>query len=306
MELFIQRLIDGITNGAIYSVIAIALVLIFKATTLVNFAQGELAMLGTFFVYVLAAEQGLNVWVAIPIAMALSALLAAGIERVLIRPFDPSDHLPVVIITLGLFLIINSVAGEVWNFQTRRFQSPFPNNPLEDRFDIFGARLQYSALGLWVTLGVMLAAIWLILNRTKVGLSFRAVSSNTEAARLVGIHTGRTLQFGWALAGAIGTLGGAVVANFLFGGVDPNIMARLLIFSFAAAALGGLDSIGGAVVGGSIVGLAQSMLVGYGRDIPGLDWLDFELSLFVAFAVIIAILWVRPAGLFGTQRVERV
>ena len=238
--------------------------------------------------------------------MVLSAVLAAGIERVLIRPFDPSDHLPVVIITLGLFLIINSLAGEIWSFQTRRFQSPFPNDPLGDRFEIFGARLQYSALGLWVTLGFMLGAIWLILNKTKVGLAFRAVSSNTEAARLVGIRTGRTLQFGWALAGAIGTLGGAVVANFLFGGVDPNIMARLLIFSFAAAALGGLDSIGGAVVGGSIVGLAQSMLVGYGRDVPGLDWLDFELSLFVAFAVIIAILWVRPAGLFGTQRVERV
>jgi branched-chain amino acid transport system permease protein len=302
VSLFLQRLFDGAELGAIYAVVAVALVLIFKATTLINFAQGELAMFGAFIAYVLSVEQGLSIGFAIILAMAISAIVGAVIERVLIRPFDPTDHLPVVLITLGVFLILNAVAGEIWNYQPRAFPSMFPDGP-DDYFSIGGARLFYTSLGTWGSLAVMMFALFLILNKTKIGLSFRAVSSNTDSARLVGIRTGRTLGFGWALACAFGTLGACLVAPRLF--IQPNMMGALLIFSFAAAALGGLDSLPGAVVGGIIVGLVQSLLVGYLADIDSLSWLR-NLGLAVAFVVILIVLWFKPSGLFGTSRVERV
>lgn len=302
MELFLQRLFDGLTLGVIYGVVAVALVLIFKATTLINFATGELAMFGTFIAYIFAVEQGWPVWLSIIIAMIVSAGAGALIERVLIRPFDPSDHLPVVLITLGLFLILNAVAGYIWNYQPRAFPSLFPNG-FDDYVSIGGARLFYSALGTWVVLGAMVGLLFFILNRTKVGLAFRAVSSNTESARLVGIRTGQTLMFGWAISSAFGTLGGSLVAPRLF--LQPNMMAALLIFSFAAAALGGLDSLGGAVIGGLGVGLIGSLVVGYLGDIEALEWIR-NLQLPVAFVVILAVLWLKPSGLWGTARVERV
>ncbi|MFT7601568.1 MAG: branched-chain amino acid transport system permease protein [Acidimicrobiales bacterium] len=302
MSLFLQRLFDGLTLGAIYAVVAVALVLIFKATTLINFAQGELAMFGAFIAYILAVEQGLPIVLAIALAMVFSAALGAAIERVLIRPFDPTDHLPVVLITLGVFLILNAVAGEIWNYQPRAFPSLFPKGP-DDYISVGGARLFYDGLGTWAMLGAMMGVLYVILNLTKTGLAFRAVSSNTDSARLVGIRTGRTLMFGWALACAFGTLGAALVAPRLF--LQPNMMATLLIYAFAAAALGGLDSLPGAVMGGIIVGMIQSLLVGYLGDWDPLEWLR-NLSLAVAFVVILIVLSFKPSGLFGTSRVERV
>jgi branched-chain amino acid transport system permease protein len=302
MQLLLQRLFDGLTLGVLYAVVAVALVLIFKATSLINFAQGELAMFGAFIAYVLAVEQGLPIGVAIVVAMAISAALGAAIERVLLRPFDPSDNLPVVLITLGLFLVLNAVAGEIWNYQPRAFPSLFPKGP-DDFVSIGGARLFYDAVGTWAMLGAMMAALYLVLNKTKVGLAFRAVSSSPDSARLVGIRTGRTLMFGWALACAFGTLGASLVAPRLF--IQPNMMAALLIFSFASAALGGLDSLPGAVVGGIIVGLVQSLVVGYLADWEPLSFLR-NLGLAVAFVVILVVLLLKPSGMFGTSRVERV
>ncbi|MGF1600365.1 MAG: branched-chain amino acid ABC transporter permease [Acidimicrobiales bacterium] len=319
MQLFLQRLFDGLDNGAVYAVVAVALVLIFKATTLVNFAQGELAMFGTFIAYVLAVPGTdttlsyglgwsdfkvgflpLGLMLAIIVAMAISAAAGAAIERVLIRPFDPTDHLPVVLITLGIFLILNAVAGYLWNFNPRPFPSLFPNAP-DAYVGIGGARLRHSVIGTWAVLGLISLVLWFILSKTKIGLAFRAVSSNTESARLVGVRVGRVLMFGWALAAAFGTLGGSLVAPKLF--LQPNMMAVLLIFSFAAATIGGLDSLVGAVVGGISIGLIQSILVGYLGDY---DPAFIVLSLAVAFVVILVVLWFKPAGLFGTSRVERV
>lgn len=320
MQLFLQRLFDGLDNGAVYAVVAVALVLIFKATTLVNFAQGELAMFGTFMAYVLAADPDaagrwipnfgwdtlrpggfpLGLLLAIVVAMAVSAAIGATIERVLIRPFDPTDHLPVVLITLGIFLLLNAVAGYIWNFNPRPFPSIFPNGS-DDFVGIGGARLRYTVIGTWAVVGLMGLALWFILSKTKIGLAFRAVSSNTESARLVGVRVGKVLMFGWALAAAFGTLGGSLVAPKLF--LQPNMMVTLLIFSFAAATVGGLDSLLGAVVGGVIIGLIQSLLVGYLGDF---DPAFIILGLAVAFFCILVVLWFKPSGLFGTARVERV
>lgn len=297
MELFLARLFDGISAGATYAVIAVALVLIYKATTLINFAQGELAMLGSFLAYILAVEQGLPIYAAVALAMLLTAVLAGGIERVLIRPFDPSNHLPLVIITLGLFLLINAVAGMVWGFDPRRFPRLFPTG---DAWTFGIARLRWYTVGTVVTTLLLLVALSLLLNRTKIGLAFRAVSSNLESAGLVGVRAGPTLQFGWALAAGVGTLAGVLFVADPFRQLEPSYAQRVLIFAAAAAVLGGLDSLWGALAGGLALGLVESIVVGYVEFIPS------QMGLATAVFVIIAVLLVRPAGLFGTKAVERV
>lgn len=303
MQLFLQRVFDGLNNGAAYAVVAIALVLIFKATTLINFAQANMGMFGAYLTWMLVTQQGVPIWVAIFIAMILTAAGGAIIERVLIRPFDPTDHLPVVLITLGLSLILEAIAGWKWGLEFHRFPSPFPAAP-SDYVSLAGARLRYETIGTILTMFVMLGVLFLILNKTKVGLAFRAVSSNTESSRLVGVRVGPTLMFGWALAAAFGTLGSTLVARQT--NLEPAFMLKLVIFSFAAAALGGLDSIGGAVIGAFIVAMIQSLLVGYAQSIPGLDWLKSNYALVIAFVVILVVLLFKPAGLYGTRRIERV
>jgi branched-chain amino acid transport system permease protein len=302
----------GLQNGAIYAVVAVALVLIFKATTLINFAQGELAMFGAFIVYVFAVNIGLWLWLSIIIGMVFSAALGALIERSLVRPFDPDDHLPVVLITLGLFLILNALAGDIWNYQKRVMPSAFGKFPSwvpwwggDQYLTVLGTRLQYQTIGIWLMLGIVLGALSLLLTKTKTGLAFRAVSSNVESARLVGVNTGQTLGFGWALASAFGTLGAALVAPTL-GGIEPNMMAFILIYSLAGAALGGLDSLGGAVLGGIIVGLIESVAVSwFGVVVLGWGFMSI-LKLAAAFMVIVIVLLFKPSGLFGTKKIERV
>ena len=299
MDLFLQRVFDALSNGATYALVAVALVLIFKATTLINFARGEMGMLGAFFTLQLWLW-GLPMWIALFLAMAISALLAAGIERVLIRPFDPADHLPLVIITLGLFLMINAVAAIAWRFDPRAFPNLFGDG---NAFSIGGANLGWYTVGTTVTIVVVLAVLHLLLTRTKIGLAFRAVSSNLESSELVGIRVGQTLQFGWALAAAVGTLAASVFVANPIRQLEPSIMLRVLIFAAAAAALGGLDSLFGAVVGGLAIGFVQSVLVQYLNQ-----WFSFPntLSLTTAVVVLMVVLLVRPAGLFGTAAVERV
>lgn len=297
MELFVARLFDGFANGATYALIALALVIIYKATTLINFAQGEMAMVGAFIVLVLATEQGLPMWLAVIVGMLISAALGAIIERVLIRPFDPSDHLPLVIITLGLFLVFGALAGIIWRFDPRRFPRLFPSG---NALSYGVATLTWYTVCVTITVCIVVGGLTLLLKKTKIGLAFRAVSSNLESAELSGIRVGPTLQFGWALAAAVGTLGASIyVANPVFQ-LEPSVMARVLIFSAAAAALGGLDSLGGAIVGGMIIGMVQSIVVQYVGFIPN------ELGLAAAVFVLMIILLFKPSGLFGTKRVERV
>ncbi len=295
-ELFVQRLVDGLNNGFIYSAMALALVLIYKATSVVNFAQGSMAMFGTFICYAFAVNAGMPAWLAIIAGMATSALAAAGIERVLIRPFDPRNHLAITIVTLGLLLVLASMAGVIWAYDPRAFPTPFPLR--NKSFGVLGAHVAYTSLFTWLTILAAVLIVSLLLAKTKIGLAFRSVSSNLESSQLVGIHIGRTLQFGWALATGMGTLAGSLIANTTL--LDPNFMDRVLIFSFAAATLGGLDSLGGAVLAGIIIGLVQTMSGGY------IHLIGSVLAPTVALLVIVVVLLIRPSGLFGSKRVERV
>jgi branched-chain amino acid transport system permease protein len=294
-DLFFQRVVDALNNGFIYAAMALSLVLIYKATGVINFAQGNMAMFGTFIAWVLISDHGLPIWLGIALAMLLSAIGGAAIERIFIRPFDPSNHLALTIVTLAWFIILGALATVIWGADPYSFDTPFPRN---ESFDFAGARFFYENLGVWVTVLGVLILVSLLLRKTKVGLAFRSVSSNLESSKLVGIHIGRTIQFGWALAAAVGTLAGCLIAHKTF--LTPSFMGTVLIYSFAAATLGGLDSLIGAVVGGVLIGLAETMIGGY------IDPIGSDLALGGALLVIVVVLFVKPTGLFGSKRPERV
>ena len=299
LKLYWIRFLDALANGFIYGAVALALVLIYKATGIINFAQGSMAMFFSFVAWVLAREQGLHVWLAIVSAMVISAAFASVFERIFIRPFDPANHLPITMVTIALLSIVEGLAMLIWFADPKAFPSPFPSK-LTDYVEVFGARVFYSTIGIWITVTLMTVVISLLLSKTKIGLAFRSVSSNLESSRLVGINVGRTLQFGWALAASIGTLAGCLVLSDTKSLLDPSFMAKTLVFAFAAATIGGLDSLVGALVGGLLVGQLQTMVGGY------ITFIGSDLVLGFTLLVVIMVLLVRPNGLFGKVRVERV
>lgn len=294
--LLLQRIFDGAGDGVLFGVVAVALVLVFKATKIINFAQGSLAMVGTFVALTFVEKWSFPVIPAVLLAMILSAVVAAGVERVLIRPFDPSDHLPIVIVTLAIFLTLNAGAALIWGFTPRTFPSMFPRGA-DAHITIFGARLDYAEIGTLLVSVALVVGIGLVLRHTKLGLAFRAVANSVDSSRILGINVGRTVQFSWALAAAAGTLAGCLVAPSSF--VDPNFMNKILIYAFAAATLGGLDSIGGALMGGVLVGVVIS-LMGY------VPFLGSEFGLGAAFVIIVVVLQIKPTGLWGRRTLERV
>ena len=298
MALFLQRLFDAFENGAIYASLALALAIIYKSTSHLNFAQGEMAMFAAFVCYVFAGEQGWPVWLAVIAAVLLAAAFGAGVERLLIRPLEKKNPLSVVIISLGLLLIVNSVARSIWFGEPKRFVSPYPDKA-DGGIEIGGATLYWATVTYWLTIAVAFGLLLLMLRRTKIGLAFRAVSSNRESAQFVGVSVGRVLMVGWALAAAMGALAGIIAASRQ-GTIDANLMLPLLIYAFAAVTLGGFDSLGGAIIGGFWVALVETMAGGY------ISWIGGELAQTTALLLIIVVLFFRPPGLFGSRKVERV
>ncbi|HEY8059540.1 MAG TPA: branched-chain amino acid ABC transporter permease [Acidimicrobiales bacterium] len=293
MELFFNQVINGLQQGAIYAALALALVLIFRSTSLLNFAQGEMAMFSTFIAWILA-DNGFPVVFAILAAMAVSVVGGAIIERTLIRPVGNDNPLAIVIVTIGIFIAMNALAGWIYGTDGRVFPRIFPNESLVTFGDVTVTK---ETTGIIAILLVVVGLLYLLFQHTKVGLAMRAVASNSESAQLVGIRVGRILMLGWGLAAALGALAGALAAPQL--NLSLNLMQGLLIYAFAAATLGGFDSPLGAVVGGLIVGVTQTLAGQY------IDFFDgFELG--SAFLLILIVLLVRPQGLFGRPVVTRV
>jgi branched-chain amino acid transport system permease protein len=293
MALFFTQLLNGIQNGAVYASLAIALVLIFRTTGILNFAQGELALYSTYIVWKLTST-GMPVWLAILIAIVISFVGGALIERVVIRPVERSSPLVIVIVTIGMFLAINSLTQLQFGSGQQALPSFYPQHTWRPG----GVLISSNTLALVSVLAVECLLLYVVLQRTKLGLAFRGVASNPESSRLLGVPVGRVLMVGWGLAAAVGALAGALVVPTTTGLV-PSSMQQILVFAFAAAALGGFDSVFGAVVGGMIVGVADALTIGYVHALRGID-------LLVPFGLILLVLLFRPAGLFGSQRVERV
>jgi branched-chain amino acid transport system permease protein len=292
MEQFIQVLVDGVATGSIYAAVALALVLIFRSTGIVNFAQGEMAMFSTFGAWALY-EAGVPLGLAVLTILALSFLAGMVLERVVIRHFEGGEVLTLVIVTLGLFILLNSLAGWIWGFENRAFPSLFS----DDAVTVGGVRLSVESLGIVAVLLGVVGLLFLLFQRTKIGLAMRAAALNPESSALVGVRVGTMLMFGWGLAAALGALAGVLVAPRLF--LDVNLMGSVLIYAFAAAALGGFDSALGAVVGGWVIGVSENLAGTY------VDFIGSDLKILVPLGIIFVVLLVRPAGLFGTREVAR-
>jgi branched-chain amino acid transport system permease protein len=293
---FLQFFFLGLGRGAIYATLAIAVVIIFRATGLLNFAQGQMAMFSTFIVWGFYDGFGLPLWPSVLLGMVVSFLMGALIERLLIRPVsDKAGHnpLPVVIVTIGLFLGFQALAPWLWGETAKPFPQLFGSGSVE----IFGASIDYQTLGTLAMLAAEVLVLYLLFQRTKVGLAMRGVASNSESAALVGVPVGNMLMIGWGLSAAFGVLAGVATADV---GLDSTLMLGPLIYAFAAATLGGFDSPLGAVVGGLIVGVVTELLAHY------VDAIGNDLKLLPAFLLILVVLLVRPQGLFGKAQVTRV
>ena len=292
MERFVQTIVDGVATGSLYGALALAVVLIFRTTGIVNFAQGEMAMFSTFIAYGLL-KAGLPLGLAILATLALSFAGGMIIERVIIRPVEGGQVLTLVIVTLGLFIFTNSAAGWIWGFENRGFPSIFPDSSVS----VAGVNVAVESLGIVALLMGVVAVLFLLFQRTKVGLAIRAVSLNPDSSRLAGISVGRTLMIGWGIAALVGALAGALIAPRLF--LDVNFMGGVLVYSFAAATLGGFDSPFGAVVGGWIIGVTENLAGTY------VDFIGSDLKILVPLGVILIVLLIRPSGLFGSPEVAR-
>lgn len=293
MQEFLQLTVGGIAYGGIFASLALALVLIYNAMGLVNFAQGEMAMFTTFLAFAMM-NRGVSYWIAFPITLVLAFGGGIAIQRVVIRPAERAPVLSLVIITLGLATLINGLAGFLFGYVPHSFPSPFTAQTVA----LLGVYISYRDLGVIGVSAIVLLGVYLLLQRTTVGLMIRASAHHPEASRLLGVPVSWMLALGWGLASAVGAVSGIMVAPVLF--LEPNMMQAIIIYAFAAAVLGGIESPLGAVVGGLIVGVTVNLAGAY---IPGVGG---DLQLAVALAIIIGVLLIRPNGLFGRAAVRRV
>lgn len=290
MDTFLAQFLSGLATGGIYASLALALVMVHQATRLVNFAQGELAMFSTYIAWTLI-QAGLPYWLAFLLTLAISFAAGIAIDRLVLRPVRGGSALPMVVVFIGLLVILNSVAGWIYSYTVKPFPSPFPSEPLFGQHYISSHDL--GAIG--VTLAVLFL-VYVFFRFTPLGLAMRAAAQNPESARLAGIRVGWMRALGWGLATAIGAVAGMMVAPIVF--LDPNMMSGVLLYAFAAALIGGIDNPFGAVFGGFFVGVLENLLGAY--------VIGQELKLTVALVVIIAVLVVKPSGLFGRTLVRRV
>ncbi len=280
-------------TGCIYASLALALVLIYRAMEVANFAQGEMATFSTFISYSLIEYAHLDFWTAFVITIVISFGLGVAIQRILIRPFEGSPLLTLVIVTLGLFTMINGVTGLVWGYVFKTYRGGFPSQSVQ----FGGLYVNTQDIGVAAVVLVMLLLLYLFFSRTKAGLAMRAASLYPDSSRLLGVRVGWMLALGWGLASAVGAVSGMLVAPIIF--LDPNMMQSILLFAFTAAVLGGIESPLGAVVGGITIGVLMALV---GTYIPA----GQDLRLAFGLVVIVVVLLVRPAGLFGRAAVRRV
>ena len=286
----LHQVFAGLATGGIYASLALALVMIYQATHLVNFAQGEMAMFCTYIAWSLI-NAGMPYWPAFLLTVAFGFVLGVVIERVIIRPVEHGSVLSVVVVFIGLLVILNSTAGWIYSYTIKPFPSPFPA-----ALGIGHGLMSPHEVGSIAVTLVVLLLLYAFFRFTPLGLAMRAAAQNPESSRLVGIRVGWMLALGWGLAAAIGSIAGMMIAPVVY--LDPNMMGGILLYAFAGALLGGISSPGGAVLGGFTMGVLENLI---GAFVIGND-----LKLAVALVLIVGVLLVRPSGFFGRVQVSRV
>jgi branched-chain amino acid transport system permease protein len=292
MDLLLHQILAGLATGGIYACMALAVVMIYQAIDHLNFAQGEMAMFSTFVAWQLMSW-GAPYWVAFVATIAISFAAGVVIERLVFKPIHRAPVLTHVVAFIALLAILNSGAGFIWDYQIKSFPSPFGAGAL------FGQNLisRHDAGMIAVTVA-MLVLLYLFFRHTRIGLAMRAAAAAPESARLAGIRVGWMIALGWGMAAAVGAVAGMMIAPVVF--LEPNMMLGILLYGFAGAVLGGLTSPGGAVLGGFSVGIIENLA---GTYVPVVGR---ELKLTIALAIIVAVLLLKPSGLFGRPVVTRV
>jgi len=291
----VQQVVSGLATGGVYASLALALVLIYRSMEALNFAQGEMAMFSTFIAWALITVVHLNYYLAFAITISVSLLGGVVIERVVIRPVEKAPPLTVVLVTLGLFFVVNGTAGLIWGYVIK----PFPPAPgfSQTAVSAGGVSLGVQDLFLIAVTVLLLIVLYLFFQYTKIGLGMRSAALYPETSRLLGVRTSWMLALGWGLAAAVGAVSGILIAPIEF--LDPNLMQPVLLYAFAAAVLGGIENPVGAVAGGFIVGILLALI---GTYVPGAR----DLRLAFGLVIIVAVLIVRPGGLLGRAHVVRV
>lgn len=290
MEIFLHQLLSGLANGGVYAALALALVMIYSASHHINFAQGEMAMFSTYVAWTLITA-GIPYWGAFAITIALAFIAGMLIQRLILKPMHSAPVLSIIIVFVGLLVTFNALAGWIWGHTIKTFPSPFPDGPFLGFY-----LMSWHEVGVVAVTIAVLCVVYMFFHMTRMGLAMRAAAENPVASRLVGIRVDTMLAAGWGAAAAIGAIAGMMVAPILF--LDPHMMSGVLLYAFAAALVGGIDNPWGAIVGGFFVGALENLLGAY--------VIGTELKLTVALAVIIAVLVVKPSGLFGRTYVVRV
>lgn len=293
MHDLVQQIVSGLATGSIFASMALALVLIYRAMGIINFAQGEMAMFSTYIAWQLVS-MGVPIWGAFAITLAVAFVGGVALERIVIRPVERAPELTLVIVTLGLFITFNGLAGWFWGYVVKSFPTPFPTSPIQ----IAGVDFSSQDVGIIVVSLITLGLITLFFQKTKLGLAMRAAALYPEQSRVLGIRVGWMLALGWGLAAVVGAVAGIMVAPVVF--LDPNMMQSVIVYAFASAVLGGIESPIGAVVGGLILGVVLNLLGTYVEAVGN------ELRLAAALAIIVLVLMVKPSGLFGRAKVQRV
>jgi branched-chain amino acid transport system permease protein len=293
-ETFAQLTVQGLALGSVYGILALALVLVYRATRVINFAQGELAMLTTYIAYQLM-QWGLAYWEAFVATLAIAFVIGTVLELTLIRPVLHRSAIAAVIVTVGLFVLIDGIVNWIWGGDFKSMPSPFGTTIYHPG----GVAISRLYVGMFVVVIISVLLVWVLFRFTKLGLGMRAAALRPAAAALVGVRVEWMLAIGWGLAALLGAVAGLMAepSQFL---LEPTLMQPILVYAFAAAVLGGLESPAGAVIGGLLIGVSLNLIVQY---VPAIS---SELQEPFAFAVIIAVLLVKPSGLFGQREVRRV
>lgn len=289
--ILLQQIISGLATGCLYALAALGLVLIYKTTDVVNFAQGEMAMFSTFIAFTLLTSLSVPFWGAFAGALAGAALLGIVVEKVFVRPLYKASLLNVLIMTIGLMMVINGLAGWIWGFEPHNFPAALSGEPI--RWGQLVITLP-DIMNLVITC-VIMVVFYLVFKFSLIGIAMRAVAENRLAARLMGVKVNRILSTTWAIGAMLGGVAGIFIAPIIF--LDLNMMSEVIIKAFTAAVLGGFNSLPGAVVGGLLLGVLENLVAGY---------ISTELKGAFAFALIVAVLCIRPTGLFGTVERKKV
>jgi branched-chain amino acid transport system permease protein len=296
MHQFVNYTLNGVSVGMVYAAVAMSLVLIWRSTRILNFAGGSMAML-TSYIALSLLDRNVNYWWAFAAALASGLVIGALVERIFIRPVEDKPAINAVIVTLGLFILLEAIAGLIWGGSaSRSFPAHFSGRGLK----VGSTTLAFSPFDVFIvsSVAVVMLALLVLFRYTSLGLQMRAAAFEPMVARLQGVRVSRLLTLGWAMAAAAGSLAGVLVAPRILP-LSPYYMEDVLVYGFTAAVLGGLDSPVGALIGGLAVGLARKYVGGYFPNGP-----TWEVA--GAPVILIAVLMVRPEGLFGRVPPRRV